>query len=136
MPDSFETANGFDPNDPSDGNEDADGDGLSNSAEFDAGTDPNDPDSDGDGLGDGADRDPNAASNACSGADATLANELVQSGVTLQCGASSSIAMQDSVTIESGGRVELFAPSVSVSNNFSIPEGAELRVTAGDPVTP
>lgn len=34
-------------------NEDDDGDGLSNSAEADTGTDPNNPDSDGDGLSDG-----------------------------------------------------------------------------------
>jgi hypothetical protein len=43
MPDSFETANGFDPLDTSDADEDADGDGLTNLQEFLAGLDPNDP---------------------------------------------------------------------------------------------
>lgn len=54
MPDFYEQANGFDPNDAADANEDADTDGLSNSDEFNYGTDPNTPDSDTDGLSDGA----------------------------------------------------------------------------------
>ena len=43
MPDDFETANGFDPLNPADAAEDADGDRFSNLREFLAGTDPNDP---------------------------------------------------------------------------------------------
>jgi hypothetical protein len=43
MPDAFEIANGFDPNDPLDGSEDADGDGFSNAEEYTSGTDPHDP---------------------------------------------------------------------------------------------
>jgi hypothetical protein len=53
MPDSFETANGFNPNDPSDAAGDADNDGVTNVDEFNAGTDPHKTDSDGDGIADG-----------------------------------------------------------------------------------
>ena len=53
IPDFFEDANGLDKN-VDDANEDPDGDGLSNLAEFNTKTDPQDPDSDGDGLSDGA----------------------------------------------------------------------------------
>ena len=43
MPDAWETAFGFNPNDPSDAHQDADGDGLTNLQEYLAGTDPRDP---------------------------------------------------------------------------------------------
>jgi hypothetical protein len=42
MPDEYEIANGFNPNDPSDAAKDFDGDGVSNLNEFLAGTDPSD----------------------------------------------------------------------------------------------
>ena len=42
MPDSFETANNFDPLNAADGSQDADGDGFTNEREFRAGTDPHD----------------------------------------------------------------------------------------------
>ena len=45
MPDSFETANGFDPFDPADAGEDADGDGFTNLEEFNGRSDPHDPNS-------------------------------------------------------------------------------------------
>ncbi len=45
MPDAFERANGFDPLDPADASQDADGDGFTNLEEFNAGTDPQDPNS-------------------------------------------------------------------------------------------
>ncbi|MBU0715478.1 MAG: hypothetical protein KJ964_08995, partial [Verrucomicrobia bacterium] len=53
MPDWWETANGFNPNDPSDSNGDADGDGLTNLQEYQYWTDPYNADTDGDGLADG-----------------------------------------------------------------------------------
>ncbi|MGB1585612.1 MAG: hypothetical protein ACPHID_01015 [Thermoplasmatota archaeon] len=46
-------SNPRDPNDPRDARTDRDGDGLSDAAEVDLGTDPLDPDTDGDGAGDG-----------------------------------------------------------------------------------
>jgi hypothetical protein len=45
LPDSYETANNFNPLDSNDAQQDADNDGSSNLAEFEAGTDPNDPNS-------------------------------------------------------------------------------------------
>ena len=53
MPDGWEHRHGFNPLDPSDGDEDADGDGLSNALEYYIGTDPRNPDTDGDGMDDG-----------------------------------------------------------------------------------
>ena len=56
IPDEVEIAWGLDPNDPSDANEDADGDCLTNLQEYrDTHTDPNNPDTDGDGMSDGCD---------------------------------------------------------------------------------
>lgn len=52
MPDWFENAYGFNPNDPADGALDADGDGLSNKNEALRGTNPKVADTDGDGLSD------------------------------------------------------------------------------------
>ncbi|MHB8762804.1 MAG: FG-GAP-like repeat-containing protein [Deferrisomatales bacterium] len=52
LPDAWEVAHGFDPNDPTDAGQDADGDGLTNRAEFRQGTNPKSPDTDGDGLPD------------------------------------------------------------------------------------
>ena len=43
MPDAFEIANGFNPNDPADAAQDKDGDGATNVHEFQAGTNPRDP---------------------------------------------------------------------------------------------
>ena len=53
MPDDAETANGTNPNDPSDADGDADGDGLSNGDEVAIGSGVNNADTDGDGVSDG-----------------------------------------------------------------------------------
>ncbi|MGA2534763.1 MAG: Ig-like domain-containing protein [Terracidiphilus sp.] len=53
MPDDYEIANGFNPLDPSDAGQDADGDGLTNLQEYLLGTNPHNPDTDGDGVPDG-----------------------------------------------------------------------------------
>ncbi|MEX2516360.1 MAG: Calx-beta domain-containing protein [Gammaproteobacteria bacterium] len=58
MPDDYETANGLDPNDPSDAAADADLDGLTSLGEYEGGTDPNDADSDDDTVPDGTDEFP------------------------------------------------------------------------------
>ncbi|HEX3743971.1 MAG TPA: Ig-like domain-containing protein [Bryobacteraceae bacterium] len=53
IPDSWALAHGLNPNDPTMPMEDPDRDGLTNLQEYQAGTDPNNPDTDGDGLSDG-----------------------------------------------------------------------------------
>jgi len=53
MPDAFEVANGLDPLNAADANQDLDGDELTNRVEFQLGTDPRNRDTDGDGLPDG-----------------------------------------------------------------------------------
>ncbi len=53
IPDSWALAHGLDPTDPAMPMEDPDHDGLTNLQEFQAGTDPQNPDTDGDGLTDG-----------------------------------------------------------------------------------
>lgn len=130
MPDDWETANGLNPNDPADAGQDADGDRLSNVDEFDAGTDPNDVDSDDDGIGDGDDVEPATPSNVCTGTAAIFANTLVQKDTVAQCAASQSVEVRASVTVEPGGRVEVFSPKAVFSADFSLPDGAELSVHA------
>lgn len=53
MPDDYELANAFDPNNPADAQLDSDGDGLKNIDEFHLGTNPRLADTDGDGIPDG-----------------------------------------------------------------------------------
>lgn len=53
MPDAWEIANGFDPNNPKDAYLDFDNDGLTNREEYEEGTNPKKADTDGDGLKDG-----------------------------------------------------------------------------------
>lgn len=128
IPDNYENANGLNPADPSDAGEDPDNDGLTNLEEFQAGTMIDDTDTDDDGIGDGIDRLPTTASNVCSGTDASFGNELVRSGTITQCAASGSIGVLPTVTVEAGGRAELFAPQVTFESGFSLPAGGELAV--------
>ncbi|MEC9364371.1 MAG: hypothetical protein VYC42_14200, partial [Pseudomonadota bacterium] len=93
-----------------------------------AGTMIDDTDTDDDGIGDGIDRLPTTASNVCSGTDASFGNELVRSGTITQCAASGSIGVLPTVTVEAGGRAELFAPQVTFESGFSLPAGGELAV--------
>ncbi|MCK5774328.1 MAG: hypothetical protein KAH57_11115, partial [Thermoplasmata archaeon] len=53
LPDGWEADHGLDGNNSADAGEDPDGDNLNNTAEYQNGTDPNDPDSDGDQMDDG-----------------------------------------------------------------------------------
>lgn len=70
IPDDIETANGLNPNDPTDGFADLDGDGLTNKQELvDFGTDPRVADTDGDGINDGEEVQP--------GADGFVTNPLL-----------------------------------------------------------
>lgn len=69
MPDDYELANGLDPNDPVDAQEDQDGDGLSALEEFNLGTVPGNTDSDYDGLDDGEE--------VVAGADGYITNPLL-----------------------------------------------------------
>ena len=55
MPNQWETDNGLNPNDPSDASGDPDGDMLINRSEFEAGSDPHNPDTDGDAFLDNVD---------------------------------------------------------------------------------
>lgn len=139
MSNRFENEHELDPEDPSDADDDEDKDGLDNLDEFNAGTDPNDPDSDGDFLGDALDDDPAVSSNECtedSSGDAIFDGN-VPAATTLQCGATNSITVDATATIDAGaGRLELISPTVMFENTFSVPEGAELDVRATDPTPP
>ena len=74
MSDSYETANGFDPNDSSDATTDSDGDGITNANEVAMGTNPKSADSDGDGQNDGSEQnsgsDPSNSESTYADADA------------------------------------------------------------------
>lgn len=78
MPDGWEVMHGFNPNDPADAYEDADGDGLTNLEEYLLGTDPNNPDTDGDGTWDGDEVD--------AGTDPNDPNDTPESGWVILTG--------------------------------------------------
>lgn len=130
MTDDFEDNNGLDSTDPTDALEDPDGDGLNNLGEFEAGTNPQISDTDGDDLADGLDEQPLTASNVCFGIgpNANFAMHNVAAGTVSQCAASLSIVVNDTVTVEEGGRLDLVAPAVEFRSNFGIATNASLRV--------
>lgn len=112
---------------------DDDDDGVEDSDERTNATDPFSGDTDSDGLGDAVDLDPTTSSSLCTGADAVLAGVVVSSGTTGQCGASSSVTLESSVIVESGGKLEIYTPTTSFEEGFSLPSGAELAVFAQNP---
>lgn len=134
MSDTFENNNGLDPFDAGDADDDPDGDGQDNLAEFGDDSDPNHPDTDGDGIGDGFDLDVLGPSNLCDAAESVLAGQDVLDTQILQCAAPVSITVQASVNIETGGRLELISPEISLQPGFSVPAGGELGISSGDPV--
>ncbi|MFC1747985.1 S-layer homology domain-containing protein [Pseudomonadota bacterium] len=86
MPDQWELIYGFDPADPSDGAEDADGDGISNEAEYRLVTNPLNPDTDSDGFTDSEEliygQDPNASASSPF-ADVDESNQYYESIISL-----------------------------------------------------
>ncbi|MFC1680758.1 hypothetical protein ACFL1S_03060 [Pseudomonadota bacterium] len=158
LPDYYETDAGLDPNSATDGNSDADFDGLTRGQEFQAGSDPddpdtdddelgdaaevaagsdpNDPDSDGDGIGDARDNAPGVASNECGFDPMVLATLNVPNGDVLQCAAETSITVQGGVTVQSGGRLELISPTVMLDSDVGIPSGGEIIIDSSDPTPP
>ena len=134
IPDDDEELYGLDPNDPNDAALDTDGDGLTNLEEHQNGLDPNDWDTDDDAIRDGVDRMPIAFGNECFGAtDIVLASLFVLSGEYKVCASRSSIDVDPSVDVESGGELELISPTVRLNPGFSIPVGGRLRVISADP---
>jgi len=73
IPDDWKIAHGLDPHDPLVAYEDPDRDGLTNLEEYQAGTDPNNPDTDGDGLSD-ATRFTSTTPTRCSGTPTAMAS--------------------------------------------------------------
>lgn len=135
MSDQYEIDNGLDP-DVDDSGGDLDGDGLTNLEEFNLGTRADNIDTDADGIGDALDNDPTVASNQCNGDTAILSSLNVPFGSILQCAAETSIEVQSSVTIQSGGRLELISPILTFGDGFSVPTGGEVSVDSRDPTPP
>ncbi len=136
MTDAYETDNGLNPLDDSDAGGDADGDGLTNLEEAQAGTRADTVDSDADGLHDGLDNAPAVASNLCSGAAASLGGQTVASGSIAQCGASASVRLLSTLVVESGGTLEVLSPVLRFDPGSGLPAGALLQVRALDPSQP
>jgi hypothetical protein len=131
MTDTFESANGLDPLDAGDASGDPDNDGLNNVGEFNAGSNPNNPDSDSDGIIDGLDRDPDLASNECSGENASLQNLIVDTAMT--CAVSHSILVQSTVQIQSPGQLELISPRVTINPEVSVGDGGRMTILSVNP---
>jgi hypothetical protein len=129
LPDDFERANGLDPNDPVDAQEDQDHDGLTALQEFQLGTNLRVADSDADGLSDGEE--------VAAGADGFITNPLnadtdgdgLRDGLEVLAG-SSPIDPNDRNLEGALDRLEVNPPSVElVFNAISTEVSAQLTVT-------
>ena len=107
---------------------DSDNDGLTNAEENTAGTDIFDPDTDGDGILDGIDNLPTVSSNECINPDTIFSNHTISNGQTQTCATNNSISVESTIVIESGGKLELFSPTVLFSTGFTIPHGGMMIV--------
>ena len=129
LPDDFEQANGLDPNDPIDAQEDQDGDGLTALQEFQRGTNLRVADTDGDGLSDGEE--------VAAGTDGFITNPLnadtdgdgLRDGLEVLAG-SSPTDPNDRNLEGALDRLEVTPPSVSlVFNGVDTEVSRQLQVT-------
>lgn len=131
IPDNYENDNGLNP-ELDDAGDDNDNDDLNNLQEYQRGARANDPDTDDDGIGDYYDDFPDTEGNDCNnGADTSISLDVGSNVV--QCAAQSSITVQSTVNIDSGGRLELISPTVIFDHNFAVPDGGELKVLPENP---
>ncbi len=118
IPDDYEIANGLNPNNPNDANEDPDRDGLTNLQEFKLGTNPRNADTDGDGLKDGDE--------VQRGTNPLLADtdgDLIPDGLEVQMGTNP----LDRLSVNLVGAtksVRLFPPAFTLTVNDLFPEAA------------
>lgn len=129
LPDDFEQANGLDPNDPIDAQEDQDGDGLTALQEFQRGTNLRVADTDGDGLSDGEE--------VAAGTDGFITNPLnadtdgdgLRDGLEVLAG-SSPTDPNDRNLEGALDRLEVTPPSVGlVFNGVDTEVSTQLQVT-------
>lgn len=129
LPNDYETGLGLDPDDPEDARLDVDGDGWNYVDEYNAGTDPNQPDSDGDGIGDGSDPLP-LHQDACTAfiVDGRL-SDLEISGV-FTCQLSTPLTIEGSVEVTATGNADIRARSLLVHPTLRSRQGGKLRLKA------
>lgn len=130
MPDSFELANGFDPDDPTDAGLDADADGLTNLLEFQNRTNPFDADTDDDGLLDG--QEVQAGDDPLTPETVPPTVTIVQplDGSTVIDGATVSIVV-DATDNAAVTEVEFFADGVSFATDSDAPYEASFSIPLG-----